>query len=276
MKYFARLFSSRGFQAAPLLTIFYGIQLAVLIALKRGTKIAIKFGSASFLFNYIHGKRYGGGRGIFLYRNRIEDLMAYGDRFIRTGDIVIDGGANQGVFTTAFAKYVAPAGRVIAVEPMDYAVKRVQENMKTNGLESIVTVANAALSDVVETVSLDLGRGVGSASITNDYGSDEKIDVQTTTIDLIVERNQLPRVDFIKLDIEGAEMKALLGAKNTIENFHPTFCLEISVGSGSDIERAAHFHLLEIGYTPYEFQDGEMVKLEDLNPPHVNIFYLYH
>lgn len=275
MRYFLRLFDSPGFWVAPFSTLLRALHLSVLVALKRSTVILIRFGSQPVRFNYIHGKRYGGGRGLFLLRENIEDLMTYGDRFMKRGDVVIDGGANQGVFTTSFGCYVGPEGRVIGIEPMAYAVERVRANACLNGIEGWVDVVQAGLSDSAGMATLDLTRGVGAASITNDYSGQETIEIETVTIDMLVNKHGLDRVDFIKLDIEGAELKALHGAAKTLEQFHPTLCLEISIGSGSDTEEAAHYHLLELGYQPFVFHGAQLQLLEGLDPPHVNVFYVW-
>jgi FkbM family methyltransferase len=274
MKYFLRLFSSEAFWAAPIATLVRGVHLAVLVALKRNDVISIRFGSKTFRFNYRHGKRYGGGRGLFLFRENIEDLMKFGDRFLKIGDVVIDGGANQGVFTTAFASYVGPSGRVIAIEPMPYAVERVKQNAALNDCGELVHVVERALSDQQETVTLDLSNGVGSASITNNYGGAETVEVETTTIDQLVADQELSEVNFIKLDIEGAELKALHGAQNTLADHRPMICMEISTGSGSNVEEAAHHHLESLGYDAYEFVQGKLTGLKKLAPPHANVFYL--
>jgi len=154
--------------------------------------------------------------------------MEYGDQFISRGDVAFDGGANQGIYTTAFANYVGATGKVISIEPMKYAVDLIQKNCELNGLDN-VEIANAGLSDEIGTARLDLSEGVGSASITNDYGGEDVIEIETTTIDTLVEQFSLDRVDFIKLDIEGAELKALYGAKNTIEKLKPTSISSTSV-----------------------------------------------
>jgi FkbM family methyltransferase len=52
-------------------------------------------------------------------------------------------------------------------------------------------------------------------------GSHRDVQVLLTTIDKIVDELHLPRVDLIKMDIEGAEVKALAGARNTLSRFHP-------------------------------------------------------
>lgn len=273
MKYYIRLLRSRAFKKAPFQTILRAFHLAFLVLMKQGKVIKVPFGNSAFKFDYVHGQRNRGGRGIFLYRNRIEDLMEFGDQFMDPGDVVIDGGANQGIFTMAFASRVGAEGQVVAFEPMAYAAERIRRNAEVNGFGH-VAVMQKGLSDTAGNTLLDVSRGVGSASITNDYGGAETVDIEITTIDETVAQLGLSRVDFIKLDIEGAELKALHGAVGTIERFWPTFCLEISTGSGSDVERAAHEHLLALGYSAHEFSGEVLVPLAALAPPHPNIFYL--
>lgn len=271
--YILRFIRLRAFRHAPLKTLLRGLMLAGLILMRRGSVIRVKFGSTSFRFAYVHGKRHGGGRGIFLCRERIEDLMEFGDQFLRRGDVVIDGGANQGIFTTAFGNYVGRSGRVLAFEPMSYAVERIRQNCALNDLDN-VTVFEKGLSDTPGSATLDLFRGVGSASITNDYGSDSTQTIQSTTIDETLEGECVTRVDFRKLDIEGAELLALLGATRTIERDSPIICLEISSGSGADTEIIAHEHLLFLGYRAFEFHEAKLQPISKLKRHHANVFYM--
>ena len=57
-------------------------------------------------FLFLPLKKFMGGRGIFLYREEIEPLLKYGYKFINMGDTVLDGGANQGIYTLSFGKKV--------------------------------------------------------------------------------------------------------------------------------------------------------------------------
>lgn len=263
----------RAFKRAPLITIVRGLHLGLLILLRAGSVIAVRFGSTRFRFNYVHGQRFGGGRGVFLSRERIEDLMEFGDQFLRRGDTVIDCGANQGVFTTAFATYVGSQGRVLAFEPMKYACDLIEKNLSLNGLENTMVV-NAAVSDREGTATLDVSHGVGAASISNDYGGAETVQVETVTIDEVVQIRELGPVNFMKLDIEGAELIALRGAARTIARDRPIVCLEISGHDSSDADVAAHEHMLSLGYAPFVFEDDHLVAMREIDPPHPNVFYL--
>lgn len=273
MKYFLNVFRSASFRQAPLATLANAARLAVLLAFRRSSVIELRFGSTAFKFHYWHGKRHGGGRGLYLFRERIEDLMRFGDQFLRRGDVAIDGGANQGMYATAFANYVGPEGRVIAFEPMPYAAELTEANLALNGLANCTVIA-AALSDRPGRAELDLTRGVGSASIVTDYGGASRLEVPTVTIDDTLAELGVDRIDFIKLDIEGAELKALEGARKTIARSRPVICLEIAAASGTGAENAAHYHLLELGYRAHHFVRGRLTPLARLDPPHANLFYL--
>ena len=274
MSYLRTVLRSTAFKKKPVRTLKNALKLCLDLATKRGRVLDVSYGGKSFKFQYTHGAKHGGGRGIYVFREHIEDLMEYGHQFLSDGDVVIDGGANQGVFTTAFASKVGASGRVIAFEPMEYAVAKIHKNLTLNGFEN-TTVIQKGLSDKTGSATLDLGRGVGSASITNDYGGGNTVTIETTNIDTEVANLNIDRLDFIKLDIEGAELMALHGARETIDKYHPTICMEISVGSGSDQEIKAHEHLLGLGYEAFEFVNGELCKMTTLNPPIPNVFYIY-
>lgn len=270
MHYLRRLGRLRAFRKTPFTTLANAALLVVLLLLRRGFVFQSRFGSRHFRFRYVHGKRHAGGRGFLLSRARIEDLMEYGDRFLRHGDVVIDGGANQGIFTTAFASYIGAEGRVLAVEPMPYAVERIRDNAALNGFAN-VTVFEGGLSDQAGTATLDLSRGVGSASITTDLGGTETREIATATIDGLVAEYELDRVDFIKLDIEGAEFLALRGAAQTIARHRPVICLEVK---SLETSVEAHKHLLSLGYRLHAF-DGEVLQpAARFEPPYANAFYL--
>ena len=136
----------------------------------------------------------------FLYREDLEPLLKYGHKLIKKGDIIIDGGANQGVFSLAFAKKVESLGRVVAVEPFSYCVDIIKKNARINSLKNI-TILKKCLFDKQKTLKIDYSNGVGSASIVRKFGNQKKI-VKTITLDSVKKKFSLNKVAFIKLDIE--------------------------------------------------------------------------
>lgn len=268
--YYLWVFKSDAFKKRPFVTIQRAVQLAIHIALKRDAIIRVVFGSTNFQFHYRNGKRHAGGRGLYLFRENIEDLMRHGDQFLRRGDVVIDCGANQGIFTTAFARYVGETGKVIAFEPMRYAVALIEQNLAINNAKNC-HVIQGAVSNVVGVSRFDLSAGVGSASLVQDHGGRDVIEVPTTTIDKALAGIGITHVDFMKLDVEGAELLALEGAAELFLRCKPTICLEISEG---DEVGGAHDRLIGQGYTAYHFVDNELVKLVRAKPA-TNVFYIH-
>lgn len=132
----------------------------------------------------------------------------------KKGDIVIDCGAYIGEFTLYAAKAVGPDGRVIAFEPDPNINKALIANIKLNALDN-VTVVNKGLwsRDGVLKFVGDSARGY---SFVFAEGSPGAIDVPVVTLDSELARLGVKRVDFIKADIEGAEVEFLKGAANTL------------------------------------------------------------
>lgn len=134
------------------------------------------------------------------------------------GDIVLDAGANIGVITIMLARCVGPTGRVIAVEMMPDTAARLRRHIAMNGIGNVEVVEKALSSEPDQTVTASVPRGFfGQASIVHGAASTDTatVSVQTTTIDAIV--GGVPSIALMKMDLEGAEAQALLGAKRSLE-----------------------------------------------------------
>jgi FkbM family methyltransferase len=142
---------------------------------------------------------------------------------IGAGSIVIDVGANVGFFTTRFAAWVGPAGRVIAVEPEAVNFRRLRRRIEAAGLGARVETIQAAVCEQAGTVLLE---------INPDHPGDHKlgasgVPIQGVTIDLLAESAGERRVSLIKIDVQGAEMRVLAGARGVIERYRPVMFIEI-------------------------------------------------
>lgn len=139
---------------------------------------------------------------------------------IEEGGIVIDAGANVGSFS-ALAAFLG--GVVYAFEP----VKEIREKylVKTAELNKNIFLVSYGLSNKKEFINIK-GDNMTSATITIEGQRNVKnniIDehVQVITLDEWVKKNSIPRIDFIKADIEGAERLMLEGAQWTLKTFSP-------------------------------------------------------
>jgi len=144
---------------------------------------------------------------------------------IEAGDVVLDCGANMGIFSALAAYYGAT---VHAFEAMPYTYNSYL--MKTAFMNAAKTGGRiypyeVAVWDKEETLMFkyDPNGGIqGPTCVTVEKGNKtEEFCVSAITLDSFVERNNIERVDFIKADIEGAERNMLRGAKNVLQRFSP-------------------------------------------------------
>jgi len=142
------------------------------------------------------------------------------------GDIFIDGGANIGVFSLIGALAVGPTGHVIACEPAPETMAMLKANAGHNRLPAL-ELHEVALSDCVGRTRLTVfDAGSGLASFAPEHAAGSQVDVCVTTLDALTQDLD-GRVSVVKLDIEGAEVKALRGAGTLIARNAPIFVIEI-------------------------------------------------
>lgn len=141
----------------------------------------------------------------------IADLLR---RTLKPGDVFIDAGANIGVYTVLAAGLVGPTGSVISIEMMPDTSDRLLEHVRLNHLVN-VRVVRKALSefggtDMFATVQPEKFGQATIAVNSAQYGIGEKVAVKTETLDAITEGILVVRM--MKMDVEGAELSALMGA----------------------------------------------------------------
>lgn len=143
---------------------------------------------------------------------------------IGAGEVVFDAGAFGGILTNVFAKQVGPEGRVISFEPDALNRAHVLKNLELNGGPANVEVLSEGLWDSETEVEFCERGALGSSAFWDGPGG-HKVKIQTTTIDRVAAQRKLTRLDFIKINIEGAEVKALNGAIESIRRFRPHFAI---------------------------------------------------
>jgi FkbM family methyltransferase len=130
----------------------------------------------------------------------------------RPGDVVIDVGAGIGSETGYFSKAVGPLGKVIAIEAHPYTCLCLRKFCEYNHFGN-VTVLNLAVSDRDSEVLISGDEKHVSNTIVNAMSG---VPVKTTSLDDLVARLGLARIDFIKMNIEGAEKLAIRGMNRTL------------------------------------------------------------
>lgn len=140
---------------------------------------------------------------------------------LAAGDTALDVGANVGAYAVLFGLWVGERGRVVALEPAPDAFAGLRAHVVLNGLERVVEPVRAAASDRAGEAEF-VSEGVQGTNHLAPAGTDgaARIRVPTTTIDMLcAERGLGPRL--IKIDVEGAELAVLRGARRTIAAMPP-------------------------------------------------------
>ena len=132
----------------------------------------------------------------------------------KKGDIVLDLGAYVGMFTLKVARQVGNTGMVIAIEPNPNNISYLRGNI---GASKNIRVVEEAIFDRVGGGKLYISEA-SSQCHSLVYHHKKFLEVKINTLDNLVEELELPKVDFIKMDIEGSELQALEGARGILKN----------------------------------------------------------
>nr|WP_203544798.1 FkbM family methyltransferase [Desulfovibrio sp. JC010] len=144
---------------------------------------------------------------------------------VSEGDIVLDCGAAFGDVSLQFAEKIGESGHVYCYEPYHLFLKVYEQNMLMNPeLAARTTLIDKGVWHV-DGETLSFTEEAGNSRI--DEGSHSSFKITTTTIDETASKLNLSRVDFIKMDIEGAELNALRGAVNTLKEFRPKLAISL-------------------------------------------------
>jgi FkbM family methyltransferase len=139
--------------------------------------------------------------------------------------VVLDCGANVGVFTRVALD--RGARTVVAIEPAPENLESLRRNFKEEIAAARVIVYPKGVWDKEDTLTLrrDTGNTAADSFVILKDKNAASIQVPLTTIDKLVAELKLERVDYIKMDIEGAETNALSGGQATIATYHPRLSL---------------------------------------------------
>jgi FkbM family methyltransferase len=187
----------------------------------------------------------------------LEPELAGLAELVGPGDVCVDVGAAAGIYTLALSDLVGPGGRVHSVEPLSFAHRvwsrvlggRARPNVCRHSLALSAQAGRTTLSVPIGTLGPITGRsfltwhtnGVGSNA---EFRRHVEVLVPVDTLDGLCERTGLTRLDFVKIDVEGAELHVLQGGAHCIETFKPDLLLEIEAR-----------HLTRYGYAVQDVTD---------------------
>ena len=165
-----------------------------------------------------------------------DEILRVAKYVVKENDTVLDIGGNIGVTTLYFSRH-ARNGRVLTCEPGSTNFETMVCNVQSNSCKN-VNVVNCAVGSSDGTLKFFESAEVGSGSFALSDQSvsaaelyDDRliqIEVKLRSVDSLVREHGLNQVDFIKIDVEGAEKSVIEGAKETLARFKPSVLLEFN------------------------------------------------
>ena len=183
-------------------------------------------------------------------------LHAFIEQRIFGGMVCLDIGANIGAVSLHLASRVGLSGLVYCFEPLPHLYKRLIQNALRHDFAPAIDARQVAVSDQDGETILSSrpqdhpNQGMGSI-VNQDCCLKIRVPVLTVTLDTFVESVGLKKIDFIKLDVQGAEPLVLEGAKRTLNAHQPDMLLEVSawdLRAGGKSPPALLSRLEELGY----------------------------
>lgn len=176
---------------------------------------------------------------------------------VRPGDVCVDIGAALGLYTVTLSRLVGPQGTVHSIEPLVFAHPALSYLLRPREGRNVVRHSVAlGTSEGRDVMSVPVRHGspvTGRSFLTSgadglgsnaEFTDHLEVVVRTDTLDRFCAANGIERLDFVKADVEGAELRVLQGGTETIERFRPKLLLEIE-------ER----HVRRFGYRALDVRD---------------------
>lgn len=197
--------------------------------------------------------------------------------------VIFDIGANTGLFSISCSGY-NPHARIFSFEPVEQIADRFDKNISINHLSNIEVIRKLVSDKVQEDMTLFVPNSEisYSASTFKDFHDPETITptkVEATTIDDFKRERSLPKIDFIKVDVEWHEFEVLLGAMDVLKNDSPLLIIEILFSSlevrknaqlAGKLPQDHHLNiqklLTDLGYYSYMINALGIYRVDQLEP----------
>lgn len=211
--------------------------------LRQPLKLIPKTAKMPILQGRLRGKKWIAGsstnHGFWLGTREYKQRRIFEDT-VTEGSVIYDVGGHVGFYSLLSSVITGPRGRVFVFEPFESNLRFLKEHLRINGVDN-VTLFEKAVADKPGKACFAPGIG----SFDGRLAEDGRIEVETVSLDDLVARGELPPPDFIKMDIEGGEVAALEGARQVLEQHHPTLFLATH---GRDIHARCVALLESLGY----------------------------
>lgn len=192
----------------------------------------------------------------------VEDVKRYEKYYkVSDEDIVLDAGANEGILSLIYSKKVGPKGKVYAFEPDQMNLKTLKQNLALNtNIENIELQWKGLWNKRDQILFYESGT-VGASVFANVQNADRK-QIEVISIDEFVRAQNISRLDFIKIDVEGAEVEVISGAVETLRSLEPNLAIATyHYVNEEQTYKKVEAKLQQLSY-PFRtefFRDGEII-----------------
>jgi FkbM family methyltransferase len=194
---------------------------------------------------------------------------------LNKGDVVLDVGANIGEVCFNMAKVVGSSGAIHSFEPEPFIFSKLLENYNLNSFDNI-HLNNIALGEIESEAMLAAQVDDNRGGTRIQSGMAKGVKVKVLTIDKYVSDIELHKLNLIKIDVEGFELKVLKGAEGTLRRFKPMLFIELNddnLHHQNDSASALISYLYQVGYKNIQHAENKtrISKLTDFRNCHFDI-----
>lgn len=168
-----------------------------------------------------------GGRGIYVFQDAIEPEFQNLEAFLDATGVFVDVGASTGIYSLKAARHYGDQGTVLALEPHPEVAAVLAKNIAENGFRNIrLRRVCAGAESGVQSLWMNEGKP-NQFSLVRRVDNAPSMQVEVVTLDELFKSESLTALDFMKVDVEGAERDVLLGASSLIEKYRPIIQVEV-------------------------------------------------
>ncbi len=213
-----------------------------------------------------------------------QPITAIAREMIGEGDVCLDVGANFGWYTTLMSLRAGKSGAVHAFEPMPKTFRELERNREAAAYRDKIYINNFALGDREDVVQINMFDDLPSGHASLSAKGEARVsafDCRLTTLDGYLAEHDIRQVDFVKVDIEGAEMMFLRGAERLFkQDVPPVFLMEMALAQTRNFDYVPN-DLIEFisargEYSFYKVEEtaGRLVPISGFEPDDIgaNVF----
>src|SRR3989338_1456585 len=177
-------------------------------------------------------------------------------RIIRKGAVVYDIGAHAGFHTLLVSSLVGPAGKVFAFEPSPRNARYLRKHLEINHCDN-VTVIEAAVAEEDGTAFLEEDQEY-TVGLTGRLSAEAGRKIKTVSLDNLVSSGRIPPPEYMKIDVEGAELQVFFGAKKILSDSRPVIFLSTH---GVDIHNQCCAFLTSLNYLLEPIDENKYIAI---------------